>query len=358
MSHIAIKDTNNALTTRQKQLWGKLKAHETYKSSEINNFSEMKDVSSATLKRDLHQLVAQQILQMSGTKRGTSYTLTARGILLKPVDVVDYYSKNNYKSNVSTTFNFEFWQSYADVEIFSKSELQDLKNSTTDYAARVKRLTPTLQKKELERFVIELSWKSSQIEGNTYTLLDTEKLLHDGVLANGHPKEEAVMIINHKRAFDYIHDLSALDKPLTTSIVHNIHRLLTTDLNISHGVRQGPVGITGSNYVPPQIPQVLEQQLQIMCDTINKLGDAWAQSLLAVIGISYLQTFEDGNKRTARMLANYILLKNSLAPLSYRNVDENDYKAAMLIFYEQNSLVAFKNIFFEQYLFSCQNYNV
>ena len=105
--------------------------------------------------------------------------------------------------------------------------------------------------RELERFVIELSWKSSKIEGNTYTLLDTEQLIREAVEAPGHSHAEAVMILDHKRAFEYVWQHQADFRRLTRSQVEEIHALLTKDLGVRGGLRTSGVGITGTVYVPP-----------------------------------------------------------------------------------------------------------
>ena len=83
----------------------------------------------------------------------------------------------------------------------------------------------------------------------------------------------------------------------------------------------------------------------------------YAKALVSLLGISYIQPFEDGNKRTSRLMANALLMAYGCAPLSYRSVDENAYREATLVFYELNSIVSFKKIFIEQYDFAAHNYS-
>jgi Fic family protein len=213
-----------------------------------------------------------------------------------------------------------------------------------------------ISRKELERFVIELSWKSSKIEGNTYSLLDTERLIKDSIEAEGHPKEEAIMILNHKSAFDYI--LSAIDNYKITKLnaIIEIHQLLTKNLGIDSGIRNKMVGITGSKYKPLEFATQIRVATENLLYTINKLKDPYSKALLTLVGIAYIQPFEDGNKRTSRLSANAVLLANNCAPLSYRSIDEISYKESMLVFYEKNSISAMKEIFIEQYNFACENY--
>ncbi|MBI5469927.1 Fic family protein [Candidatus Kaiserbacteria bacterium] len=213
-----------------------------------------------------------------------------------------------------------------------------------------------MQAKEQERFVIELSWKSSRIEGNTYTLLDTERLIREGVEAPGHTKDEAKMIINHKKAFQYILSTKGSRTFLDRHFVEDIHRILVEEMGISHGFRKGVVGVTGSSYRPLDVPAQLEEETDALCQAAAKTKDPYSQALLMLVGISYIQPFEDGNKRTARLIANAILVGNDLAPLSYRSVDETLYRESMLTFYEQLSIVPIKKIFSDQYLFACEQY--
>ncbi len=200
-----------------------------------------------------------------------------------------------------------------------------------------------------------MSWKSSKIEGNTYTLLNTERLIREGVLNESNTKDEAVMILNHKKAFTYILEQKDV---LSFRELENIHRLLVQDLGINHGIRGAGVGITGTKYIPLGIKASIEEETRRMVDVIKNKKDYFSRALIVVLGISYLQSFEDGNKRTARIFANGILVNGGLAPLSYRDIDEVKYREAMLIFYEQNSIEAFKKIFVEQYVFSCNTYNI
>ncbi|MFH1859136.1 MAG: Fic family protein [Patescibacteria group bacterium] len=218
-------------------------------------------------------------------------------------------------------------------------------------------MTPQpFKKKEFERLTIELSWKSSQIEGNTYSLIDTEILIKDHKEASGHSKEEAIMIINHKKTFDYILDKKSNFLKLTTQKIENIHQLLVGNLNIATGTRKKPVGITGTKYRPLNNEFQIKEALENAVDSINKLNNSFSKALFCLLLTSYIQPFEDGNKRTARLLANAVLLANNICPLSFRSIETSDYKKAMLLFYEQNNVSFFKKLFIEQFKFSIKNY--
>jgi Fic family protein len=240
--------------------------------------------------------------------------------------------------------------------LFSESEIRAFTASTESFLARSRDISETVRSKELERFVIELSWKSSRIEGNTYTLLDTERLIREGVEASGHTKDEATMILNHKKAFQFILERIASDGPLTKHFIEGVHSILIEGLGVSRGFRKGVVGITGSSYRPLDVPAQLEEETESLCARGTALADPYSQALLMLVGISYIQPFEDGNKRTARLIANAILIAHNKAPLSYRSVDEVHYRESLLTFYEQLSIVPMKDIFSEQYIFACEQY--
>lgn len=208
----------------------------------------------------------------------------------------------------------------------------------------------------MERLGIDLSWKSSQIEGNTYSLLETERLLRESKTADGKTQEEATMLLNHKYALRFILDNPDYLQELTLSHIEDIHSLLTQGLSVDKGIRHRRVGITGTNYRPLDNEFQIREAMRDSCDLINSKNDVFEKALLALVLISYIQAFSDGNKRTARITSNAILIANGYCPLSFRSVDSIDYKKAMLIFYEQNNLYAFKRIFIEQFEFAVNEY--
>jgi Fic family protein len=215
-----------------------------------------------------------------------------------------------------------------------------------------------LLEKELQRLVIELSWKSSKIEGNTYTLLDTERLINEHKEAIGHKKDEAMMILNHKDAFLFVRGNETEFKTLSVRNIEKLHSILIKDLDVNKGLRKGLIGITGSKYKPLDNIHQIREAVESLGSAISRAETPYDKALLSLVGISYIQPFEDGNKRTGRLMANALLLSHNCAPLSYRSVSENDYRTAMLVFYEINSVVPFAEIFKEQYLFAANNYAV
>ncbi len=328
-------------------------------SSDIHKIllSKGEDVSLVTVKRVLSDMVKKGLLLLKGSGRSTSYVITSFGRLFVGIDAKEYISKDPDKRYGLDRYNFELLSSFPK-EIFTKEELDYLNDITKAYGEKVKELTPAIQKKELERLIIELSWKSSKIEGNTYTLLDTEKLILKNEKAEGKTKEESSMILNHKDAFSFIYQNRESFKEIKKEDVEELHRLLVKDMNVSYGLRKNPVGISGSKYLPLDNVYQTEEALDDLLKKINEMKTSFSKALLSILGISYIQPFEDGNKRTSRLLADAILLAGQCAPLSYRNVDEKEYKEAVIAFYEINSIIPFKKIFVEQYKFAAKNYVV
>lgn len=217
-------------------------------------------------------------------------------------------------------------------------------------------LSETDYKKEMERLGVDLSWKSSQIEGNTYSLLETERLLKERQEATGKTREEAIMLLNHKDALDFVLNVPDYLKEISVHRIEDIHSLLTKDLGVERNIRCRRVGITGTNYRPLDNEFQIREALEDSCKLINGKDNIFEKSLLALVLLSYIQAFSDGNKRTARITSNAILIANGYCPISFRTVDSIDYKKAMLIFYEQNNIAAFKKIFIEQFEFAVKTY--
>lgn len=330
---------------------GKSKSSDIYK----NILLAGEDISLVTIKRLLSKMESKKILISDGVGRSTAYSLGDYGKLISDVDAVAYCKTEPDKRNGAKEYNFSLFENI-NFYPFSDEEWRTLEEATNYYRDKIKNVSETIHKKELERFIIELSWKSSKIEGNTYTLLDTENLILHGTEAHGHKKEEALMIINHKKAFDFIYKNREEFKKLNIKNLENIHTLLIKNLNIKNNIRSKPVGVLGSVYKPLDNQYQIKEAVENLSKAVSKMKDGYAKALVSLLGVSYIQPFEDGNKRTGRLIANAILLAYGLSPLSYRSVDENNYREAMLVFYELNSLVPFKKIFINQYDFSARNY--
>jgi Fic family protein len=163
------------------------------------------------------------------------------------------------------------------------------------------RLPKDIISKERNLLTIELSWKSSQIEGNTYSLLETEALLSEDIPAEGKQKDKAAMLLDHKTALDYIYEGRVVLSPLRTSAIEDIHSLLIADLAVSKNIRKRIVGITGTSYTSPENEFQIREYMERACEVINLRASVFEKALLAILFISYIQPFEDGNKRAGRI---------------------------------------------------------
>ena len=313
--------------------------------------------SAATIKRVLGRLVADGVVRSTGQGRATRYSFAPGFEVLRPIDVDAYYQDEIDDRVIHTDFNWDLLgRTLPGLSLFSPDEEARLAVLDRTFRARVESLDQVTYRKELERLAIDLSWKSSQIEGNTYSLLETERLLKDRVTASGKTQEEAIMLLNHKAAIDFVIENPDFLLPLSIARIEDIHSLLIKDLGVERNIRSVRVGVTGTNYRPLDKDFQLREALGLACDLVNASQNAHQKALLAVLLISYIQPFVDGNKRTARIVANAMLLAASSCPLSYRTVDTVDYQKAMLVFYEQGNISPFKSIFLEQTEFATDTY--
>jgi len=347
------------LTNRQNLILDFIKKNQPVGTKKIREYivDQFGILDRTTIIRDLDVLVRGEILEKIGKGRSLKYQEIVRNNLLSFFDVEKYFQTSPDQRNLlSKNFNFDIFKYFSN-DIFSDQEISDLDKLNDNYAKRIKTLSPTILKKEFERLTIELSWKSSQIEGNTYSLIDTEILIKEHKLSKNHTKKEAQMILNHKAALDFILDHRNDFKKLTLAKIENVHQLIIEDMGITRNIRKSLVGIIGTQYKPIDNEFQIKEAIEKMILIINKRSNhPLLKALAGVLLISYIQPFEDGNKRTARLLSNAILLSNGYCPLSYRSVDTSEYKKATLLFYEQNSVVFFKKLFTEQFEFAVNNY--
>ena len=189
--------------------------------------------------------------------------------------------------------------------------------------------------------VIDLSWSSSGIEGNTYSLLETEALVKHNETATGKSFAEAQMILNHKTAIEYIREGKEYKK-LSKRAVLELHQLLINNLYVETGFRQHLVAISNSSYVPCDNPLQIVTFFEQVLQKINAIESALEKAVAANLLIAYLQPFSDGNKRTSRMLGNAILLSNNIPPISFVHTPKEEYIKAVLYFYEKQNPDYFK----------------
>lgn len=316
-----------------------------------------KQISDRTLMRMLSEATVKGHIEVVGRGPATRYKLTPQAHVTMELNLDTYFDKDVDEREVQESFNFELINDVLPkVELFTQEELQQIDDAQELFRQHLSEMSELEYRKEMERLGIDLSWKSSQIEGNTYSLLETERLLKEKQTARGKTKEEAVMLLNHKDALDFILDVPDYLKNLTVARIEEIHALLTKELGVERNIRHRRVGITGTNYTPLDNEFQIREALEDTVRLINGKSNIFEKALLALVLLSYIQAFTDGNKRTARIVSNGILIANGYCPISFRTVDSIDYKKAMLMFYEQNNIAAFKRIFIDQFLFAVKTY--
>lgn len=210
------------------------------------------------------------------------------------------------------------------------------------------------------RLLIDLSWNSSRLEGNTYSLLETERLLELGEAAEGKNALEAQMILNHKAAIELLVD-QADEIDFNRYTILNLHALLAENLladpQAGGRLRRISVGIGGTVYHPPEMPQLIEECFGIILDTAAAIADPFEQAFFALVHLAYLQGFEDVNKRVSRLAANIPLIRGNLCPLSFVDVPERAYVDGVLGVYELNRVELLRDVFLWAYERSSARYS-
>ena len=218
----------------------------------------------------------------------------------------------------------------------------------------------TYQPETVNRLLVDLSWASSRLEGNTYSHIETKNLFEKGIFAEGKDRVDATMILNHKRTIEMLLDArDSCDFNMYTFL--NLHGLLSENLmgdpDDSGRLRQKTVEIGGSVYVPSGFPQVVEECFRLFLEKARDIEDPFEQSFFTMVHIPYLQPFTDVNKRTARLGANIPLIKNRLCPLSFIDMSERDYIEGNLGVYELAQTSLLQDMYVWAYERSCQRYN-
>ncbi len=345
------------LNTRQTAIAELIARHGPLRSSEVAvRLDAHHHASLITIKRDLALLEEQRMVAHQGRGRAVRYVATPSYALLSPIDVAQYFSRERAPSEIRTRFDPSVFSILEHAHILSPEETATLDRITSDAHRGTREMSPAIFNRELERFIIEFSWKSSRIEGNTYSLLETEALLKRHRRAKGKSEKEAKMILNHKHAFSRVQEHTREFSRISIATIEHIHTLLTRQLDIPRNIRKTAVGITGTHYRPLNNEFQIREALEKMCALVNALPNAFEKALVAMLLLAYIQPFEDGNKRTSRMIGNAILLAHHALPLSYRATEEDEYKKAVILFYEQLNAAYFKTLFLAQYRFVAENY--
>ena len=218
----------------------------------------------------------------------------------------------------------------------------------------------TYARKIHHRLLIDLSWNSSRLEGNTYSLLETERLLEHGDVGEGKSPLETQMLLNHKAAIGFLVE-QAEYVGFNRHTILSLHALLADNLldpRACGRVRAAPVGIGGTTYHPLEIPQLIDECFRQVLETATAIEDPFEQAFFAMVQLPYLQPFLDVNKRVSRLAANLPLIRDNLCPLSFIDVPNRDYIDGTLGIYELNRVELLRDVFCWAYERSCARYSV
>ena len=320
------------------------------------------DTERKAIRRALLSLEERKLIVPKGSARSRVYVLSEqkpsgdveptgidikeydpfKGIQLSPdsKSLLEYVSRD-IKEREPVGYDRDLLRSYKPNETFYLGTEQREELLAVGRVEAIERPAGTYARNILSRLLIDLSWNSSRLEGNTYSLLETKRLIEQGETVAGKDASEAQMILNHKAAIEYIVE-SAEEDQITSQEIRSIHALLSENLlgdpAASGRLRSLIVGIGGSTYMPLENPQVLRECFDLFVEKLNAIEDPFEQSLFSIVHLSYMQAFEDVNKRTARLVANIPLIKANLKPLSFTDVDQAAYVSALLGFYEKNDV--------------------
>ena len=312
------------------------------------------NASSPTVWRALKRLVEENKLEVSGKGRATGYSLAGAA-------VVRAHLAKPYNRRKPASYNKDFIDHYVPGRSFylSTTDRQRLRDAGTPTMPPLS--AGTYAQRVLERLLVDLSWASSRMEGNTYSILETERLIRFGEEASGKDRKEAIMILNHKEAIQYVVDnLDAIT--ISRPDLTNIHALLAggllADPAMVGRLRRMPVGITHSSYRPLGDQFEIEEEFAILIEKAAAITDPFEQSIFLLIHIPYLQAFDDINKRTSRVASNIPLLKADLAPMSFLTMDDGDYIDGLIGVYELNNVALLRDAYIDAYMASAENYRV
>ena len=311
-------------------------------------------VSEATVARALARLVAAGRLQTTGKGRGTKYLLAGGA-------VVRAHLQTPYHERAAVGYRREFLDAYIPNKTFylPAAARRKLRAAGTPLGGPIP--AGTYARRILERLMVDLSWASSRLEGNTYDILQTERLIRYGEAAADKDRKEALMILNHKEAIQYlVRHLAELS--LRRVDIFAIHALLAdgllADPAMAGRLRALPVSISHSGYTPLDDAISISEEFDIVLRKAAAVDDPYEQSFFLLTHIPYLQAFLDVNKRTSRVAANIPLLKADLAPMSFLAVNDRDYINGLLGVYELNNVALLREVFIDGYMASAQSYRV
>lgn len=334
------------------------------------------EVTTRTLQRWLRQLAGEGLIEIIGAARATRYSFVQKDIrsaakkLEKQSESLIPLSEGGKKAlaMVSAPIQKRFPVGYQQdlltsyrPNIDSYLTVKERKHLAEIGDTQIEQPAGTYAQQILNRLLIDLSWNSSRLEGNTYSLLDTQRLIEFGEADSEKSSKEAQMILNHKDAIEFIVQITD-EIGYNRYTLLNIHAMLANNLlpdpEAAGRLRSMAVGITGSTFTPLAIPQLVEEYFDLILKKVVQIEDPFEQSFFLMVHLPYLQPFDDVNKRVSRLAANIPLIKKNLSPLSFIDVPEDLYFQGMMSIYEQNDISLLKDVFIWSYERSAAQYKV
>ena len=258
------------------------------------------------------------------------------------------YVRQPHEARAPVGYDWEFLDSYCPNETFYLSEEKQAHLRKIGGAQADGHPAGTYAKRVLNRLLIDLSWNSSRLEGNTYSLLDTARLIELGEETEEKDRLDAQMILNHKDAIEFLVEV-AEDVGFNRYTILNLHAFLAENLlpdpAAAGRLRQIAVGIGGSVFHPLEVPQLIEECFDRILVKASAINDPFEQAFFVMVHLPYLQPFEDVNKRVSRLAANLPLITHNLSPLSFDDVPRDVYTEAVLGVYELNRTELLRDVF-------------
>jgi hypothetical protein len=329
------------------------------------------EISKRTLGRWLNSLQQAGIVSVTGKGKATLYHLQESTNTLsqsKSVSVIPLSPnaqklqeliKTPHEERLPKAYDIDFLKGYRPNSSFYLTKEERSRLREIGQTAQQDQPAGTYARQIMQRLLIDLSWNSSRLEGNTYTLLDTQRLLSKGQQADHKSAADTQMILNHKDAIEFLVDL-AQDIDFNRYTITSLHALLSNNLlsdpAASGRLRNFPVGIGRSAFTPLSIPQQIEEYFDLMLDKARQIEDPFEQAFFIMVQLPYLQPFEDVNKRVSRLAANIPLNKLNLAPLSFIDVPQDLYVQGLLVVYEFTRVDLLKDVFLWAYERSAKRY--
>jgi len=335
------------------------------------------DVGRSTIKRHIEVLLCAEKIIRHGTGRGTRYTAREQQNTLLSSHfsmAVKELPANYLLQAMQAPQLLEYLNSpltIREITGYDRSFVDDYIPNQTFLLPKELALTlmeegkmigqqpaGTYARKVLEQLLIDLSWSSSQLEGNRYSLLATEELFKNGTTSSD---IDTVMLLNHKQAIEFLVD-AVPESGLTGPVISNLHAILMHDLLSDQeglgAIRRKIVNIAGTTYTPLQSSFLLEEMFGIIIEKARQIKNPVESAFFLWVNLAYLQPFEDGNKRTSRLAANIPLIIYNSAPLSFLDADAKSYAYAMMGVYEKRNVALAVELFEHIYRRSIKRYAV